>query len=468
MAHMIRIGVVVAVALLVGACGGGDTQRAGGAPAAKTTVLTLANGNAQTDELQLFIDKVDQLSDGRLRVKAVNDWRAGDKQYEKGLLEDVKAGKADLGWVGSRALASVGVKSFEPLNAPFLLDSYEIQDEVLSGDVAERMLGDLQRVGVTGVAVLPGPLRFLQLDRNVDGSAGLAGLRIGGIDSTIQQAALEAMGAEPVVIAAGDPIGSLNGVESYPLSIHGNHYVDTAKYTIADMPLWPRPFVIFANTNAWNGMSEADRKLLQQAAEQARPEVLAATLEGEQTAFEGMCKAGNQAVELGAAGRERMQQAVEPVLAQLRSDPATRDAMAEIESLSAGQSPNSIACPAEETGQPAALEGTFEATMRKSEPGSDSIAKTWRQCGTDSIKVTFELSDGRAVQTLDCPSGPLTGFDEPYSVFRDVIKFGGTGGPPFSARWELDGNRLRFSDPAPKPVPPDGKYVWGRTWIKTR
>jgi TRAP-type C4-dicarboxylate transport system substrate-binding protein len=90
-----------AVALLVAACGGGDTQRTGGATA-KTTVLTLANGNAQTDELQHFIDKVDELSSGRLRLKAVNDWRSGDKHYEKGLIEDVKAGKADLGWVGMR------------------------------------------------------------------------------------------------------------------------------------------------------------------------------------------------------------------------------------------------------------------------------------------------------------------------------------------------------------------------------
>ena len=176
---------VLAAALAVAACGGQDTQRAGGAAPAKTRVLTLANGNGGTDELQIFIDKVEELSNGRLRIKPSNGWRSGEKQYEKGLFEDVKNGKADLGWVASRSLDTVGVKAFDPLHAPFLIDSYELQDQVLDADLADTMLAALEPAGVTGVAVLPGPMRFLQVDRKIDGpkrpdraedrAAGLAG-----------------------------------------------------------------------------------------------------------------------------------------------------------------------------------------------------------------------------------------------------------------------------------------------------
>jgi TRAP-type C4-dicarboxylate transport system substrate-binding protein len=458
---------VIAVALFVGACGGGDTQRTGGEPAPEPTVLKLANANSETEELQRFIDKVEELSDGRLRVKPVNDWRQGEEQYEKGLIEDVAAGKADLGWVGSRALATVGVNSFEPLNAPFLLNSYELQDEVLRGEVATRMLADLERLGVTGVSVLPGPLRYLQLDRKIDGD--LDGLRIAGIKSVIQHAALEAMGAEPVVIAAGDPIDALNGIESTAYAIHGNGYVDTAAYTVADMPLWPRPYVMFANTDAWNALSEADRKLVLRAAAEARPEMLADTVERERNAFNGMCKAGNHAFELGAGGRARMQQAVEPVLAELRGDPATDDAMTAIESMGAGSPPHSLACPTRSGGR-AALEGVFETTLRKSEPGSEALADDWEELGATSQHLTLELSDGRAVITIDAPDGPEIGFDEAYTVYRDRIRFSGSGSPPFSMRWTLDGDELRFSDgsvddPAEKAA---GKFVWERTWTRTR
>ena len=43
------------------------------------------------------------------RIEFKNDWRQGAPSYETGVIGDVKAGKADLGWAGSRAFDSVGV-----------------------------------------------------------------------------------------------------------------------------------------------------------------------------------------------------------------------------------------------------------------------------------------------------------------------------------------------------------------------
>src|SRR5262245_57502757 len=108
-----RLGPIAAAltaTLAVGACGGGSTQRAGGRPAEEPRTLTLANANGNIDELRLFVDQVAKVSGGRLRIVPADNWRKGETDYETGLINDVKAGKADLGWVGSRALASVGVK----------------------------------------------------------------------------------------------------------------------------------------------------------------------------------------------------------------------------------------------------------------------------------------------------------------------------------------------------------------------
>ncbi len=453
----------LAAALCVGACGGGDTQRAGSEPAGTTKVLKLANANDSTDELQLFIDQVEKVSNGRLRIEPVNNWRKDETRYEMGLVQDVKAGKADLGWVGSRALAGVGVQSFEPLHAPLLIDSYELQDQVLEGDADERMLADLEGIGLAGVAVLPGPLQYLQLDREVDGPAGIAGLRIGYFDSPLQKAALTALGAEPAAIPSGGPIADLNGVEAHAVAIRGNGYVNTAKYTVADTPLWPRPFVVFADNETWTSLPQADRGMIMQAAEQARSGMLVALLEREQTSIEGMCKAGARMVDLGDDGRARMQQAVEPLLAKLRNDPATRDAIEEIESLRAGGSPHNVRCPAGNSTQQATLTGVFETTLRKSDKGSD-VLTDWDESGAEAIKFRLELSDGRAVITEYLPSGPINGFDEGYTVFKDVIEFHGTGGGGFTARWNLDGPRLRFSEVGGES---GDKFVWGRTWIKT-
>jgi TRAP-type C4-dicarboxylate transport system substrate-binding protein len=454
---------VLAAALAVTACDGEDTRRAGGAAQAKARVLTLANSNGGTAELQIFIDKVEELSNGRLQIKPSNGWRYGEKQYEKGLFEDVKNGKAELGWVGSRALDRVGVTAFDPLHAPFLIDSYELQDQVLDDDLADTMLAALEPAGVTGVAVLPGPMRFLQVDRRIDGPEGLAGLEIALQDSPVGEATLAAFGARPVQIGSGGSISGLDGVEAQIDSIQGNHYYQTARYTVGDAPLWPRPYVVFADTNAWKALSSEDRRVLRDAGEGARSGMLMDTLKAEQEALGTLCRAGGEVVTIGDAGMARLQQAAAPVLEKLRSDPATEKAMSEIEAMRGGGKPQSLGCPAGTSRQQAALSGTFTTTIRKSEPNSDTVTD-FEDTGQNAIRLHLDLADGRAVITEDYPEGRIVGFEDSYTTFKDVIKFGGEGGGvPFTAHWKLEGNELRFTDISGGA---GDKYIWGHTWIR--
>jgi TRAP-type C4-dicarboxylate transport system substrate-binding protein len=466
MREMVKLGAAIAAltaALAVGACGGGVRQRAGGKPTGRTTVLRLANANGGIGDLQLFIDQVAKLSGGRLRIEAVNGWRKGQTEYEKGLIQDVRAGKADLGWVGSRVLASVGVRSFEPLHAPFFIDSYELERKALDSNTVARMLRDLERIGLSGIAVLPGGLEYLQLDRKIKDPADIAGLRIGYYDSPLHKAALAALGARPTAIPTSESVRGLDGFAAGVGSVYGNGYNNTAKYTVADTPLWPRPLVVFANKQKWASLPQADRDLITQAARQARVSMLAALPKSEQTAMMHLCNIGDRLVNIGDAAQARMQEAVLPLFAKLRNDPATTDAMAEIEALRTG-SPHHVRCPASASAstQQSALTGVFEATERKTDTGA-SASGDFADAEADAIKMRLELSGGRAVITDYLPDGPSPGYDEPYSIFKDIIKFEARDNP-FTARWKLDGNKLRFTDIS---GPPGDQFVWGRTWIKT-
>ena len=138
--------------------------------------------------------------------------------------------------------------------------------------------------------------------------------------------------------------------------------------------------------------------------------------------------------------------------------------MTEIESLRAGGSPHSVRCPAGTNTRQATLTGVFETTLRKADKGS-AVFGEFDDRGIDAIEFRLELSNGHAVITEFLPSGTITGFDQGYSIFKDVIKFdGGASDPALAARWDLDGDRLRFTD---VDGPPGDKFVWGRTWIKT-
>src|SRR5215212_7243599 len=149
----------VAMAFAVAGCLGSESDKAGGAHQQKPVVLTMANGNGLPLELEAFAAAVARLSNNTVRIEFKNDWRKGSPSYETEVIGDVKAGKADLGWAGSRAFDSVGVPTFDALHAPLLIDSYPLERKALDSPLAGEMLGGLKPLGVVGLGILPGPLR---------------------------------------------------------------------------------------------------------------------------------------------------------------------------------------------------------------------------------------------------------------------------------------------------------------------
>src|SRR5215216_1522972 len=150
---------VLAVALLAG-CGSESSDRAGGEKPVKAKVLVMANAQYFPDELAAFGEAVERVSDGRLRLKWINEYGAGrDGNPEVNVVRDVSAGKADLGWAATRIFDELGVTAFNPLHAPMLIDSYELEQRVLGDDVVKPMLDSLGGLGLRGVGVLPGPMR---------------------------------------------------------------------------------------------------------------------------------------------------------------------------------------------------------------------------------------------------------------------------------------------------------------------
>ena len=152
---------LAASALALAACSGSSSDKAGGADAAEPRVLTLASASEPPAALLSWAEEVKRLSGGTLRIDFENEWRRSEPYYEAGILEDVKAGKIDMGWVGSRVFDTVGVTSFQALVAPLLIDSYDLEGRVFEQGIPERMLKGVSELDVVGIGVLPGPMRKL-------------------------------------------------------------------------------------------------------------------------------------------------------------------------------------------------------------------------------------------------------------------------------------------------------------------
>jgi TRAP-type transport system periplasmic protein len=468
--------VAVAVALGTNACDSSSSDRAGGeepdSPAAgRSTTLTLANVNSEPEVLEVFAQKVNDLSRGRLKIRFENNWRqGGGGNAEVNLIRDVKAGKADLGWVGTRTFDLVDNLAFGPLHAPMMIDSYALELTVLEDDnIVGPMLESLDRLGLEGVGVLPGPLRRPLGIRRLAAPQDWSGMRIGHAGGEQIARSLRALGARPRIIVSSGQFAGFDGVESHITSIAGNEYHHEAPYLTGNVVLWPRPLVLFAG----DGVTRAQLGVLHEAARAAAPDVVDALRKSEEERLAVICRQDLKLSFASPSALIRLGRAFRPVYASLERDAAARATLSRIEQIasSLGKPSEAVTCGDDEPPPSAAAipDGTYEVTVTPRDALRAGIAPDDPIVKQGVTHNTLELDKGNF--TLISDKDP-DGWEGTYSVYRDRITVTGIDGVTMTARWSFEDGRLRFediSDPVREDVPGAGYQLvtWGsHPWEK--
>src|SRR5215216_1918084 len=308
--------VAVSLALVPSACDSSSSDRAGGErpsqpPAGGASTLTMANVNSEPEVLEVFAREVEDLSRRRLRIRFENSWGQGrDGNAEVNVIRDVRAGKADLGWAGSRAFDLVGVRAFGPLHAPMMIDSYALELKVLEDEgVVGPMLESLDRLGLDGVGVLPGPLRRPLATRPLVAPADWSGMRIGHAGGEQIARSLRALGARPRIIVSSGKFAGLDGLESPVTSIAGNQYHHEAPYLTGNVVLWPRPLVLFAADT----VTPAQLAVLRRAADASATAVAEELRSTEQDRLAVICHQGLKVAVASESALAKLRQAFESV-----------------------------------------------------------------------------------------------------------------------------------------------------------
>src|SRR5215207_9523036 len=258
-------------ALAVAACpGGGDAEdKAGGSH--EPLVLLLANTNGQLDftpALVDFVDRVEELSGGDLRIEAVDEWGNFASDAEQRVVKDVSDGETDLGWVGTRVFDTLGVKDFQALTAPMLVDSYALEGAVIESGITEQMMQGLADLGVAGLGVLPDGLRKpIGVTGPILGPADWQGITFGTLRSHGQAGAIGALGATPAQVhreerEEGLEHGTIQGFETSIWSHrHDPELAVLAPYVTSNVTLWPQMDVLLANPARLEALTGEQREV---------------------------------------------------------------------------------------------------------------------------------------------------------------------------------------------------------------
>lgn len=424
-------------------------------PGQRPVVLTMANALTDSEQLDTFVREVSELTGGTVQIDVRSHWRPGQVGYESGLIADVRAGKADLGAVSSRAFDSAGVLSMRALGAPLLITSYPAEEAVLASPVTSELLGALRPAGLTGIGILPGDLF------HPDGATGplvgpsdYAGRSIGIQQSSVADATLWALGAQPEAFPVGGTIGRFDGVVQAIRSIQGFQYDKSAKFVTTNVVWWPRPLVLFGTGTALGKLTPGQRQALRQAAVAALPGSMRVVRGQEQESAQDLCRAARVITLTATRGDlAALRAAVAPVYAQLEQDPATRSAIRAISAVVGGvtaEAPLSCARHVPSSAGSALLDGVYTRDTKFGDDPADPSpapenyghwvfvlrgthfaqnqqyqdACTW---GYGTLNVTgarmeWTYTDGGGIAPSGAQNKPGEFFAFGWSLYRDTLR----------------------------------------------
>ncbi len=287
-----------------------------------------------------FIDEVKNRSDGRIIIEPL--WEAGnvtEAGFETGLIQLVKEGRAELGIASTRAFDTVGITSFQPLQAPFLVDNDALAEAVATSDIATRMMADLAGNGLAGFALWPEDLRHpfsLVPDQPWLVPEDMAGQTIRSSPSEMSYRLIEALGATPTTD---------DGYQGAESGLRQGFSLNGPATATGNVTFFAKFQSLFANDAALAQLSDADRALLREAAVAVQAQALSEHPR-DVDAAQAWCAEGGSIALADDEQIEAFVAAAQPLYDLLEQNPQHAELVAALRELKASTppSPGADAC----------------------------------------------------------------------------------------------------------------------------
>ena len=453
----------IAVAALTLGCGSGGATKAG--KKSGPVILRAVWSESNVAAIDYFQRRVSQLSGGALQIEKDDALNDGTTDSEKHMVRYTARGTADLAWIRTFGLDVLGVKSFQALTDPLLVDSYPLQGAVIASGITDEMLPGLGRLGVTGLAVFAGSFRKPEAVKHpLLGPADWRGIIVQMPPSNAIVDAFRTLGARPLVAGHNDLAtlaseGKLQGVEKTLPVYQEIGFDSVVPYVTANVNLWPSMYALIANPKRLSKLTADEQKWLRQAAADAASHSASVANHQDVSTVKSLCEPGRATrfAEASVAELSALRAAFAPATARLERDTQTKAFIGRIEQLkrsTGGGPPLAIPTRCKAPGRKSAvvsisknasgvLNGIYRVSYTKKELLANGAAAGWVKYNYGT--GTLSLKDGHyRFHLVNYAPSDCYG---PYTVSGQNVRF--DLNVPFCtgsvvATWALSNGQLRL------------------------
>jgi tripartite ATP-independent transporter DctP family solute receptor len=220
---------------------------------------------------KVFIDEVDKLSGGKMKVRAFGAASLGtDVQMQQALI-----GGAQEMMVGSTATLVGITKEMALWDTPFLFNNAQEADAVLDGPVGTKVKAKLEEKGLVGLVYWENGFRNLTNNkRAVAKLEDLDGIKLRVMQNTVFLDSFKTLGANAIPLPFSELFSALetkavDGQENPYNTILSSKFYEVQKYLTVTNHVYS-PWIVTVSKKFWDQLSPAEKKVLQDAAVKSR------------------------------------------------------------------------------------------------------------------------------------------------------------------------------------------------------
>ena len=245
----------------------------GALAADKVIEIKIGHGDVETHPLHLsfvhFKEVLEKESNGHFKVNVFpNEQMGGDRE----LTEAVQMGNLTITAVSTSPVAAFNANFFA-FDTPFMFKDRPEANATLDGKLGQLILDSMDKNNLKGLGYFENGFRLItNSKRAIHVPDDMKGIKLRVMQNAIHLAMWKALGANPTPMAYGEIFtalqqGTIDGQENPTPQIWNAKFYEVQKYVTVSNHIYT-PYVLFANKEFYEGLSEEDKKLVQSASRQ--------------------------------------------------------------------------------------------------------------------------------------------------------------------------------------------------------